>query len=492
MLPDELSKDNRDCLEPQVVYFRVMYRKVSSASNEGASSLVPMLVLDALRKMPGTRRYRIAYSGGMDSHALLHVVARSRDALGEAEVSAIHINHGLQANANEWAEHAWLVCRDLDVPCEILMIDARPESGESPEAAARRARYGAIKAIMEKDEILLTAHHLDDQAETLLMQMVRGAGPHGLAGMPTLARFGMGWLGRPLLGIAREALRDYALSQGLCWIEDESNDDTRFARNYLRHEILPRLRARWPSVAVTLGRAALHQAQAAEQLDRLAKEDLARLYGSADDVLSCERLRRLPDYRQRNALHRWFRDLGLPVPNAAHMERILRDVVDAGSDRTPLIRWSGAEVRRYRDELYAGSPLPTWNPTQSICWRLTERLSLPHGTIEALRTHGAGLRVASCPDDRVEVGFRRGGERCRIGANGCTHRLKKLFQESGIRPWERDRIPLIFIEGELAAVAGLWVCHPFEASGDEPGWIFRWSPSYRYPPFNQSRHSVNR
>nr|VFJ61247.1 MAG: tRNA(Ile)-lysidine synthase [Candidatus Kentron sp. FW] len=452
--------------------------KKALPSSSGGWSGLPGQVLDELREMPETRRYRVAYSGGADSHALLHVITRlgDADALGKVEVSAVHVNHRLQGNADQWAHHARRVCRDLGVACRVLVADAHPGPGESPEAAARRVRYGVIREILEADEVLLTAHHLDDQAETLLLQMIRGAGPHGLAAMPLFARFGMGWLGRPLLGISRDALRQYAGSQKLSWIEDGSNDDNRFDRNYLRNEIFPRLRERWPAVAETLGRVAAHQAGTATQLDRLAKQDLAALYGTGRNILSCEGLRRLSPERQRNVLYTWFRHLGLPAPNATHIQRILFDVIDAAPDRKPLVCWEGVEVRRYRDGLYAGNPLPVSDARSTIRWPLGKPLVLDHGRLEAYRVRGTGLRVASCPDSIVEVRFRQGKEQCRTTAGGCTHRLKKLFQEHGVPPWERDRNPLIFVAGQLAVVAGLWVCHPFEVSGDESGWVFRWIP----------------
>nr|VFK20893.1 MAG: tRNA(Ile)-lysidine synthase [Candidatus Kentron sp. LFY] len=475
-------------------------RKPFSAQNHGQSPLLALMSA-SLREMPATGHYRVAYSGGADSHALLYGMAAlgnalgnamgnaRRDVLGGAEISAIHVNHGLHSDARDWAAHAARVCRDLGIPCRILQVDARPilgkGPGEGPEAAARRARYDAIGEIMDSGDMLLTAHHQDDQAETLLLQMIRGAGPHGLAGMPRCIGFGSGWLGRPLLGVSRDVLRRYARIEGLHWIEDHSNEDTRFDRNYVRHEILARLRARWPGVTGTLARVAAHQARIAEQLDELAEADLATV-GEGGEVLSCARLRRLPLVRQRNVLHAWFRGSGLPPPHAVHIERILNDVMAAAPDREPLVSWKGAEVRRYRDHLHAGAPLPSRGfgdvhdlgeirSSGGIPWRLWEPLRLPHGRWEACRIPGQGLRIADCPDT-VEVRFRQGGERCRIGAGGCTHRLKKLFQARGIPPWERERIPLVFIRGQLAAVAGLWVCHPFAAGDGEPGWEFRWFP----------------
>lgn len=453
------------------------------------------IILDRLREMPETDRYWVAYSGGMDSHGLLYAMAGLRNELGGAEIHAIHIDHGLQPDAVRFAGHASAVCKALAVPCRIMAVNGRSGPGESPEAAARRARYGAMKKILGTDEILLMAHHLDDQAETLLLQLFRGAGARGLAAMPRVIRFGRGRLGRPLLDVPQRVLREYALSRGLCWIEDESNIDRRFDRNYLRHEILPRLRERWPGIARTLGRAAAHQADVAAQSDTLAQWDLNGLPGcgpagaDAPDeagagtlsgngqkkrILCCEGLRRLPEYRQRNVLMAWFRHLGLPVPNHAHIERILTNVVHARPDREPRVGWKGGEVRRYRDNLYAGVPRPRHDPARMMDWLPDEPLILPHGRLLAKRVPGEGLRVSACPGAGVEIRFRRGGERCRTAPGGHTRPLKKLFQEWGVPPWERDRIPLIFVAGELAAVPGFRICLPFVAGGSEEGWVLKW------------------
>ncbi|MCB1775924.1 MAG: tRNA lysidine(34) synthetase TilS, partial [Candidatus Competibacteraceae bacterium] len=222
-------------------------------------------------------RLVIGYSGGVDSHVLLHVLA-TQQALGLARtVEAIYIDHGLHAVSAVWGEHCAAVCRDLNLPFRVLKIDAGPMPGESPEAAARRARYAALAAELGPDSALLTAHHRDDQAETLLLQLLRGAGPHGLAAMPEAARLGEGWLLRPFLDVDRAELLVYARERRLCWIEDASNADTGFNRNYLRHQVLPVLRARWPAVNRTLSRSARLCAETATGLDEEAAADLARV-----------------------------------------------------------------------------------------------------------------------------------------------------------------------------------------------------------------------
>ena len=212
-------------------------------------------LLDQLAQMPAASRYRVAYSGGCDSHVLLHALAGVREQLA-APLAAIHINHRLSEQAGAWAEHCRRICTALDIPLVEVTVHAHPGLGESPEAAAREARYSAWRELLQAGEGLLLAQHQDDQAETLLLQLLRGSGPKGLAAMPPMTDFAAGWLGRPLLGQSRAALCRYAREQALDWIEDPSNLDTDLDRNYLRHELLPVLQARWPSAALTLSRAA--------------------------------------------------------------------------------------------------------------------------------------------------------------------------------------------------------------------------------------------
>ncbi|MDG4605564.1 MAG: tRNA lysidine(34) synthetase TilS, partial [Candidatus Contendobacter sp.] len=251
---------------------------------------------------PQSHRLIVGYSGGMDSHVLLHLLAMQRELWPERTLEAIYVDHGLHPASAVWGGHCARVCRELNVPFRTLRIDARPAPGESPEAAARQARYAALAAALEPDAALLTAHHRDDQAETLLLQLLRGAGPHGLAAMPEAARLGQGRLLRPLLNVDRAALLAYAHTQQLQWIEDASNADTGFDRNYLRHRILPLLRERWPAANRVLARSARLCAETAGWLDAEADADLARVMTARPDALSVPALRELSELRQRNLL----------------------------------------------------------------------------------------------------------------------------------------------------------------------------------------------
>lgn len=430
-------------------------------------------MLRALSNLPAAARYWIAYSGGLDSHVLLHALAALRR--NAMALHAVHVDHGLQAQSKQWSQRCVETCAALHVPCTVLAVHAAPRPGESPEDAARRARYAALAELIQEGDCLLTAHHQDDQAETLLLQLLRGAGPRGLAAMPQRAPFARGWHARPLLEFTRADLHAYATQQGLTWIDDQSNFDTGFDRNYLRHEIMPRLRARWPAAARTLARSASHAAQAARLLDALADIDFHTVaHTAACDALSVTALRALDETRQRNVLRYWLHRLSLPLPNAAHIEHILHDVIDAARDKTPRVHWPGAEVRRYRDALYAMPELAPHDARRIIPWDMRAPLELPGvGRLEALRTHGAGIKE-SLLNGAITVRFRHGGERCQPAGRAHTHELKKLFQERGIPPWRRARVPLIYINDQLAMVGDLWVCAPYQASDGEAGRVVRW------------------
>ncbi|MFZ5592982.1 MAG: tRNA lysidine(34) synthetase TilS [Pseudomonadota bacterium] len=433
-------------------------------------------LLGALNHLPSVRRWWIAYSGGRDSTVLLHSIASLRPRLPDGlELRAVHVDHGLSRHSHEWARHCDAVCAMLDIPCQTRRVDAKPQPGESPEAAARQARYQAVAALIEADDGLLTAHHQDDQAETVLLQLLRGAGPHGLAAMPAHAPFAKGFIARPLLGFARHELAAYAARHGLSWVEDPSNSDTGFERNYLRHEIVPRLKQRAPACAATLSRAASHMAEAAVLLDELAEGDLQTVRGPQPDTLSVAGLLRLSEARRRNALRRWFKVLTLPVPWAAHLARIETDVLIAVEDSTPCVRWPGAEVRRYRGLIHALPPLPPHDTRVVLAWDMAQPLALPDGSLLTARTViGDGLKASLCHAQPVTVRFRQGGEKCRLAGRGHTHELKKLFQERGIPPWQRERVPLIFAGDQLVAVVGLWVCEPFQAEDGEGGVEVEW------------------
>jgi tRNA(Ile)-lysidine synthase len=427
-----------------------------------------------LQSLPECEGYLVAYSGGMDSHVLLHSLNALRRNLN-AGISVIHVNHGLSGYAPDWARHSRNVCEALGLPCEIVEIDARPPRGESPESWARRKRYDAFARRLGTGWMLLTAHHKDDQAETLLLQLFRGAGPAGLSAMPITQPFGSGWHGRPLLDYSRRELGEYAMRHGLQWIEDESNQDTGVDRNYIRHRIMPAVRRHWPGALEALARSARHQGEASALLDHLARTDLASLARGAKPVrLSIAGLVGLSIPRQKNLIRRWLQVLQLPRPTTAQLQRVVDDAIAAGSAARPCVSWPGVEVRRYRDYLYAGRPLDAHEPAQVISWDLAQPVAIAHGRLRAEPGVGNGVKASRCRRNQLEIRYRKGGETIRPVGRQHHHALKKLFQERGVPPWLRDRVPLLYSDGLLAAVPGMWIDHQFSADDDEPSWRITW------------------
>jgi tRNA(Ile)-lysidine synthase len=426
--------------------------------------------LAELRRLPRPRSYRVALSGGLDSVVLLHAMAALGPALG-AELSAVHVNHGLHPRADDWAGLCARLCTGLGVPLRTVPAQVTPGPGESLEAAAREARYRALAASMSPGDAVVSAQHRDDQAETVLLQLLRGSGPAGLAAMPGQAPLGPGLLLRPLLGFPRAALEDWARDAGLDWVDDPSNADPRFDRNFLRREVIPLLRTRWPALDRTLARSAAHCAEARSLIDALAAEDMAALR-RPDGGLSAAPLQELGPQRARAALRRWIADQGGATPDAARLDRILGEVVPAAPDRSPRVHWSGVEVRRFRGTLYlTGVEAPA--PDAELVWDGRSPLPLPGGGTLHAEPGRAGLDPAAWADAPLRVRFRRGGERCRPRGRAHSQSLKRLFQERDVPPWVRARVPLVYAGDRLAAVGDLWVCEPFFTEAPQ-GVALRW------------------
>lgn len=417
---------------------------------------------DWLSRHSGYHRYWIGYSGGLDSHVLLHLCARLQQ---NGRFAAVHVHHGLQPQAESWAESCAEICAKLGLPFQLLRVNAKPQPGASPEEVARNARYAAFAELLgDNNEALLTAQHADDQAETLLLQLLRGAGLAGLAGMPDSMPLGRGKLLRPLLAWSRSDIQAYAKNHGLHWIEDPSNQDISFDRNFVRHQVMPLLVSRWPSAGSTLARSAQHCAEAQQQLNRLADDLL--LAADRDNRLSVAQLCQWQAPEQRLVLRHWLKNLGFRAPSTAVLQRIIAEVLLAAADRNPRVAWREGEVRRYRDNLYALHPLPAIDSKAVYAWDGRQPLVLPgNGVLHTDVAVGRGIH-AECLNGALEIRYRQGGERCRIAGRAGGHTLKKLFQEAQqVPPWARQRVPLLYIDDQLAAVGDLWVCQPF-AGGD--------------------------
>lgn len=420
-------------------------------SSSRGNTIVPQQTLreflqEQLPQASGVKRLVVGLSGGLDSSVLLHALHAVAPEFA-LPLRAVHVHHGLSPNADAWAAAVEKLCATLRVPLEVRRV--RVAEGASREAEARAARYAAFAASLADDEALLLAQHCDDQAETFLFRLLRGAGVTGLGAMRrsrTLpGRSLPQW--RPFLPLPRKALLAYAQAHALNWTDDESNQDTRYDRNYLRLEILPRLEARWPAVRETLAATALRLQEADELLQELAA-GLAALAIDAEQRLSIPALQQLAPPRQKLLLRYWLQRQGFVVPNAAVLNLILGQVVTARDDAMPELRWTGCELRRYRDRLYALPPLTVIPKGWERYWDGAAPLLLPDGQL--LLQEGNASASASW-----RVRYRRGGERLRLAPDGPSRELKTLLQETGVPPWQRERLPLVFAGEELVAVAGI-------------------------------------
>lgn len=406
----------------------------------------------------------VAYSGGRDSTVLLHLVAGTRAALAPRTVRAVHVNHGLNPAAPRWAAHCEKVGAQLGVPVQVLEVDARPRAGEGPQAGARRARYAALRALLRPGDVLLTAHHRRDQAETVLLRALRGTGPDGLAAMAPARRCGPGWLIRPLLDWPDAQVEAYARHCALAWVDDPGNTAPRHARAWVRTVLWPTLTARWPGAEAALARLADHARAARE-----AQPD-------PPSELRVAALRALSGARRAQAVRRYLAAREVPPPPAARLAEGLRALLEAGIDRRPALVWGGYSLRRYRDRVHllpARLPAP---PSQSLVWCPRDgALDVPGLGRLALQSGGAGgfalARLA--PDVALEVRFRAGGERLRLP--GGHREVKKLFQEAGIPPWARARWPLLYRAGECVGVPGVALALPWAARANEPAWQPHWA-----------------
>jgi len=386
------------------------------------------------------------------------------------QISAIHIHHGLSPNADAWAEFCSDQCARRGVPLATHRIALRRERSTSLEARARKARY---ERLLGADvDVVALAHHADDQAETLLLQLLRGAGPHGLAAMPAF-KPGRPALLRPLLALTRDRLAAYAGARGLSWIEDESNADVSYVRNFLRREVAPLLRARFPGYPATLVRAASHQADAAALADALAGIDALEAVDATG--LSRARLAALPPSRARNLLRWYLRERGLRSPSKARLADMLRQLVAAADDARIRIAQDGAEVGRYRDRIAVHAPA---GEAFVRVWHGEPEVALPSGVLAFAPTRGTGISAAKLEASQVTLRSRSGGERIRLAVNRPTRAVKKLLQEARLPAWERQQLPLVWSDDELVAVPGIGVAVGFQSASGETGWRIEWRPRW--------------
>lgn len=417
----------------------------------------------------------LALSGGRDSMALLHILHKYA---GTYPLRAIHIDHSLHPDSAKWADTCAAICASLGVPFTACKVAVDRDTGRGLEAAARDARYSALAEQLAADELLVTAHHRNDQVETLLLQLLRGAGVHGIAAMPALGFRHQLPVLRPLLAVSVNIIRKFADAQQLNWIEDPSNSNLSFDRNYLRHAIMPLLEQRWGAAQRSMARTAGLAGEAATILDELADDDLSLL--QSGNRLDRSGLGALSQGRQRNAVRRLLRQLGLPVPGEKQLALLLATMHAAREDAQPVIAWPGVRVHRYKQAIWffnevldpaqwqAGQEIYQWNPQESL------NMGPVRGTLALEACCGAGI-AADWGNKVLTVRFRQGGESLRPAAGAATRDLKNLLQESQVVPWMRSHIPLLYQGEQLLAVGDLWVSADCATRPAEAGLRIVWS-----------------
>lgn len=411
----------------------------------------------------------IALSGGLDSMVLLESATQLREPLG-FNLTALHVHHGLSPNADAWSQFCLRQCDQRGIRLKIVGVAIERTPGASLEALARDARYAEYSAV--DATVIAVAHHLDDQSETFLLQLLRGAGMRGLSAMSATSGAGNMKIVRPLLGLPRTTLQRYADDAGLEWIEDESNAMLQFDRNYLRHQILPAIARRFKGYRAALARSARHAAEAEVLLRELAEIDLAGAV--SNNRLSCARLGELPAPRARNALRGFLVRFGTEPPSSARISEIVRQVTTARRDAAVCVGLGRYSLRRFRDELWLTPTFVATPDAIELLWQGESQLRVPGlgGMLSFRRTTGQGLRSSAIT--RLVIRSRAKNTPFQPDCKRPHRSLKNLFQEARIPPWQRNRIPLIYLGDILVAVPGLGYACEYQARSSEDGWTMEW------------------
>ncbi|WP_281546021.1 tRNA lysidine(34) synthetase TilS [Grimontia sp. SpTr1] len=422
-------------------------------------------VLD--RYTPVPRQIVLAFSGGVDSRVMLDLLATYRDIHPQHAYLVVHVHHGLSPNADDWMAQCERWASDADFAFKGIRVTLN-HRGESLEKAAREARYQAILNSVDDNALVLTGQHADDQAETFLLALKRGSGPAGLAAMPETRPMQHAVLCRPLLEANRKAIEEYAESQGLIWIEDESNLDRRFDRNFIRQEWLPMASERWPGLVKAINRTALHCAEQETLLDELLVQYDAEVMGT-DGSLNIGKTKEYSPILQSALVRRWLKYVGRLSLSKAQLEQVFSSVIEAGPDANPVLKVAQGEVRRYQGKLWFVAPyqdVSDWTASLVV----NRKISLPDniGELEivSVPSNDRGIRIrAPRKDEEISVGFDPEGWFARPAGRQGKRKLKKLFQEYGVPSWLRRRTPILLYGETIAAVGDLFVCEDYV--GDE-------------------------
>jgi tRNA(Ile)-lysidine synthase len=421
----------------------------------------------------------VAVSGGLDSMVLLHALVQLSQSRQCPPIRVVHVNHGLHADAQAWQQQVEQQAQAYGLACatQNAVIDPFLKQKLGLEASARDARYQFFEQQLRAGEVLLLAQHADDQSETMLLRLMRGAGVAGLRAMPQQRRLGLGCMLRPLVNVRQQALTDYANQHQLVWCDDPSNDDTRFDRNFLRHQVLPLLRQRWPAMDRRLATTAAVMGDTAQLLDEVAVADLYLLNSDSanSECLPTAALLDLSKPRRHNLLRHWLALHKVPVLSHAAMQQVDDEVLTSADDAQPCLIFGAWSLRRNHGQLWLAPYERHGN--ESVCepWSATiTQADLDHGVMVLsagqLDAGDYTVAIALAVGDHLELRGRVGGERCKPLGRAHSQSLKKLLQEAKVPAWERQHLPLFYINGELAMVADLWVNAGFEAAFGQPAW----------------------
>ncbi len=425
----------------------------------------------------------VGLSGGVDSVVLLHLLHRLAPRFSW-KLAALHVHHGISRHADDWAKFCTDLCVRLEIPVSVKRIDIAPLRAQGVEAAARQLRHAAFAG--QPCDYVALAHHQDDQVETLLLQLLRGAGVKGASAMPVLSpstelrtgsskgiensdHAGRYRIVRPLLHCTREEIVEYARTHELQWVEDESNADDRYPRNFLRHRLLPLLAEKFPAYRETLSRSAAHFAEAGELLDDLASMDGAHAISS--DTLRITVLQDLSHVRAKNLLRYFLHQIKAPMPQAVQLNEMLHQLLAARNDAEVCIDFGGWQMRRFQGSAYALRMQAEIAPDFVLPWQGELQLGWPatDTVVSFLPLTGQGISLAKLKRASVTLRLRRGGEALRPGLKSATRSLKNLFQEQGIPPWQRDRLPLLYCGEELVCVPGIAIAAEYQCMDGEAG-----------------------
>lgn len=428
-------------------------------------------LLERLGRLPAPKAYWVGFSGGADSTALLQALHESRENL-PAPVRAVHFDHGLQPDSEEWTEHCREFCAARDIPLHTERLEIQRDGRISLEEAARNVRYRAVTALLDDGEMYLTAHHAEDQAETLFLNLMRGSGIEGLAAIPVLRTLERGWVARPLLDVHRGELEDFLERRNIAWLEDPSNLDRAFDRNFLRHELFPLLEARWPGVARRLVRTARNARAGSNALARFIEGETGRWL--QDPLrLPVSRLMAVDGGMRSLVLRHWLRRHEVPTLPEARMGEFLKQLANSHPDSQPAVAWDNWSIRRYRDDLWLQHDLPLDGCT-SAPW--TEGAEMPLGP-------ESGRYRLQGPDTVIPRGWRVGprtvGGRIRPSAEGHSRKIKHMLQAAAVPPWLRLGIPVLYWDDEPVALGDWLLGHRLKDWLTQNGLELHWSPEDR-------------